>query len=70
LPGHRHRARTAAAPAQHPHRLGDDIGWHNVSAYNQGVMGYRTPNIDRIAREGAMFDQVMQKIMEASGANR
>ena len=34
---------------------GDDIGWYNVSAYNLGVMGYRTPNIDRIAREGAMF---------------
>jgi arylsulfatase A-like enzyme len=34
---------------------GDDIGWYNVSAYNQGVMGYRTPNIDRIAKEGAMF---------------
>src|SRR5574341_1247399 len=35
--------------------MGDDVGWYNVSAYNQGVMGYRTPNIDRIAREGAMF---------------
>ncbi len=34
---------------------GDDIGWFNVSAYNQGMMGYRTPNIDRIAKEGAMF---------------
>jgi arylsulfatase A-like enzyme len=34
---------------------GDDIGWFNISAYNQGVMGYRTPNIDRIAKEGAMF---------------
>ena len=34
---------------------GDDIGYWNVSAYNQGVMGYRTPNIDRIAREGALF---------------
>jgi arylsulfatase A-like enzyme len=34
---------------------GDDIGWYNVSAYNMGVMGYRTPNIDRIAREGAAF---------------
>ncbi len=34
---------------------GDDIGWYNVSAYNLGVMGYKTPNIDRIAREGAMF---------------
>ena len=34
---------------------GDDIGWFNISAYNHGVMGYRTPNIDRIAKEGAMF---------------
>jgi arylsulfatase len=34
---------------------GDDIGWNNISAYNHGMMGYRTPNIDRIAREGAMF---------------
>ena len=28
---------------------GDDIGYWNVSAYNQGMMGYKTPNIDRIA---------------------
>jgi len=34
---------------------GDDIGWSNVSAYNHGMMGYQTPNIDRIAHEGAMF---------------
>jgi len=34
---------------------GDDIGWANVSAYNHGIMGYQTPNIDRIANEGAMF---------------
>jgi arylsulfatase A-like enzyme len=34
---------------------GDDIGWFNISAYNHGLMGYRTPNIDRIAKEGAMF---------------
>ena len=34
---------------------GDDIGWYNVSAYNHGMMGYKTPNIDRIAKEGAMF---------------
>jgi arylsulfatase len=34
---------------------GDDIGVHNISAYNHGVMGYRTPNIDRIAKEGALF---------------
>jgi arylsulfatase len=34
---------------------GDDIGWYNVSAYHDGVMGYRTPNLDRSAMEGAMF---------------
>jgi arylsulfatase A-like enzyme len=34
---------------------GDDIGWWNPSIYNHGQMGYRTPNIDRIGREGAMF---------------
>jgi len=34
---------------------GDDIGQFNVSAYNMGMMGYRTPNIDQIAREGALF---------------
>src|SRR5262245_52720078 len=34
---------------------GDDIGVHNISAYNHGIMGYRTPNIDRLAKEGAMF---------------
>ena len=35
--------------------MADDIGYWNISAYNQGMMGYRTPNIDRIAREGALF---------------
>jgi arylsulfatase A-like enzyme len=34
---------------------GDDIGVHNVSAYCHGMMGYRTPNIDRLAKEGALF---------------
>src|SRR5499426_158638 len=34
---------------------GDDVGVHNISAYNMGVMGYKTPNIDRIAKEGALF---------------
>ena len=34
---------------------GDDIGWFNISAYNRGMMTYRTPNIDRIANEGMMF---------------
>lgn len=35
--------------------MGDDIGWFNISAYNLGIMGYRTPNIDRIAKEGCLF---------------
>jgi arylsulfatase len=34
---------------------GDDIGQFNVSAYNRGMMGYRTPNIDSIAEDGALF---------------
>jgi arylsulfatase A-like enzyme len=34
---------------------GDDIGQFNLSAYNRGSMGYRTPNIDRIAKGGALF---------------
>ena len=35
--------------------MGDDIGWFNPSCYNHGIMGYQTPNIDRIANEGATF---------------
>ena len=34
---------------------GDDVGWFNISAYNMGMMGYATPNIDRIAKEGMLF---------------
>ncbi|MEK1907312.1 MAG: arylsulfatase, partial [Pseudomonas sp.] len=35
--------------------FGDDIGQTNISAYSFGVVGYKTPNIDRIAKEGMMF---------------
>ena len=34
---------------------GDDIGISNLSCYSHGLMGYETPNIDRLAREGMMF---------------
>lgn len=34
---------------------GDDIGQSNLSAYTRGLMGYQTPNIDRVANEGIMF---------------
>ena len=53
---------TAVSPAQSqttkPNILiiwGDDVGVHNISAYNHGIMGYKTPNIDRLAKEGALF---------------
>jgi len=49
---------SAQTSAKKPNILvifGDDIGYWNVSAYNRGMMGYRTPNIDRIAKEGAIF---------------
>jgi arylsulfatase A-like enzyme len=58
------KAAPAASPAAAPTAggkpnilfiMGDDIGWFNVSAYNMGIMGYRTPNIDRIGKEGAVF---------------
>ena len=48
----------AAASAKKPNILvifGDDVGYWNISAYNRGMMGYKTPNIDRIANEGALF---------------
>jgi arylsulfatase A-like enzyme len=34
---------------------GDDIGYWNISRYSMGMMGYQTPNIDRIGAEGATF---------------
>ncbi len=51
----------AQAQAQAPKKpniviiWGDDIGQSNVSAYSRGMMGYQTPNIDRVASEGVMF---------------
>ena len=52
-------ASIASAQEQQPPNIvviwGDDIGVHNISAYNHGIMGYQTPNIDRLAEEGAMF---------------
>jgi arylsulfatase len=51
-------AQATAGQGKKPNILviwGDDIGIHNISAYNLGVMGYQTPNIDRIAKEGALF---------------
>src|SRR4029079_2666566 len=52
------RAQTPAAQAKKPNILvifGDDIGQSNVSAYSRGLMGFTTPNIDRIGNEGGVF---------------
>jgi arylsulfatase len=49
---------SAAPTERRPNILvifGDDIGQSNISAYTFGLMGYKTPNIDRLAREGMMF---------------
>jgi len=49
---------TVAVAADKPNILviwGDDVGRSNISAYTMGMMGYQTPNIDRIAREGMIF---------------
>ncbi len=55
------QAQQPAAPAgRRPNILviwGDDIGIANISAYSSGLMGYETPNIDRIGREGIRFLQ-------------
>ena len=51
-------AKQSASSAKKPNILviwGDDIGITNLSCYSNGLMGYRTPNIDRLAKEGMMF---------------
>ncbi len=53
-----HKAEAQKASSQKPNVLvifGDDIGTTNISAYSGGLMGYETPNIDRLAREGLKF---------------
>src|SRR5262245_17773636 len=58
LPGSMAVAIAAQAPAKKTNIVvfwGDDIGQSNISAYSHGVMGYKTPNIDRVAKEGMMF---------------
>jgi arylsulfatase len=50
--------RRPAGPAKKPNILvimGDDIGWFQLGAYHQGIMSGKTPNLDRLAREGMRF---------------
>ncbi|MGH8865644.1 MAG: arylsulfatase [Burkholderiales bacterium] len=57
-PAEAQQKKPAPQGGQRPNILvifGDDVGQTNVSAYSFGLMGYKTPNIDRIAKEGTMF---------------
>lgn len=58
LIGHQNVSAQTRADGKKPNIVviwGDDVGFTNLSIYSRGVMGYRTPNIDRIAKEGVMF---------------
>ena len=58
LPSTAHAQRGRSAGGDQPNILviwGDDVGWSNINAYNRGMMGYKTPNLDRIAKEGMLF---------------
>src|SRR4026208_1367291 len=35
--------------------MGDDVGWFNIGAYHQGIMSGKTPNLDKLARQGVRF---------------
>ncbi len=49
---------------------GDDVGITNLSCYSDGLMGYRTPNIDRIANEGMRFTDSYGQQSCTAGARR
>lgn len=50
--------------------LADDIGWFDVGAYHRGIMGTKTPNIDRIAAEGALLTDAYAQASCTAGARR
>ena len=50
--------------------MGDDIGITNLSCYSDGVMGYETPNIDRIAKEGIALPALLRRADRAPRAAR
>jgi hypothetical protein len=67
------QAQQTPAGAKKPNILvifGDDIGVTNVSAYSLRLVGYRTPNIDRIAREGTMFTDYYAEQSCTAGRSR
>jgi arylsulfatase A-like enzyme len=50
--------------------MADDIGWFDVGAYHRGLMGTRTPNIDRIVAEGVMFTDAYAQPVAPPGGRR
>ena len=50
--------------------MADDVGWFDVGAYHRGMMGAPTPNIDRIAAEGAMFTDATPRRVARPGGRR
>lgn len=69
--GHQNVAAQTRADGKRPNIVviwGDDVGPTNLSVYSRGVMGYRTPNIDRIAREGVLFTDHYTPILHARPA--
>ena len=66
-------ASPAAAADKKPNIViiwGDDIGQSNISAYSRGLMGYQTPNIDRLAKEGMMFTDYYACLLYTSPSPR
>jgi hypothetical protein len=65
-------AASAQTPAKKPPNIvmimGDDVGMWNLSTYHQGMMGGSTPNIDRIARDGAKFTDYLASNPAPRGA--
>jgi len=49
------KERYGSEKTQYSDSLGDDIGMWNIGHYSRGMMGYQTPNIDRVAKEGVTF---------------
>src|ERR1017187_248333 len=61
---------TASAQEKKPNILvimSDDVGIWNISAYNRGMEGYRTPNIDRLAHDGAIFTDYYSQQSRTAG---
>ena len=50
--------------------FGDDVGQTDVSAYSMGLMGFHTPNIDRIAKEGMLSPTIMRRTAARQDARR